>query len=143
MTFRTMTVNDLWPTGIVTGFEGMPRHLIQHDWIFVAVENDEIVALLMTSPMHGVVILMRAGTVPGTSPCVLLKLLRYASSIMEERGYHLWVTILDTGARTEKRIMSMSKRWGGSSIPMDITAMLGPVRAPAKIKQQEILQWAS
>lgn len=121
---RTFSPGEQWPSGIWTGFESMPRTLIEHNWIFV-VETDQVLGMLVTTPAHGLVILMRCAMVKGAPVSALRALLVGSFRILSQRGYHLWVSALDPTSPAERALYALGRKWGAQQWPTPVVVMAG------------------
>lgn len=96
-----------------TGMENYPS--IDMDWVWVAWENDKVVASLFAAPAHGTAILLRLNS-KAKNPATLLKLLRVALGSMKERGYPMFISFLDATQARELKLASVIQRYGGQLI---------------------------
>ena len=125
MRVRLFKPDEPWPADLLTGFEHMPRQFVDHDWIFVAEDDTCIQGMLMATPAHGLVILMRC-VVRDTAPATtLVRLLGGVLRELAHRGYYLWVTVLDPTTPAEREIYRIARKWGGQQWPSPTVVMTG------------------
>jgi len=82
----------------LTAETGIPdSKLAQREWIWVAYShsNDEPLAILIAAPMQGVVTFMRLFAKEGSSPSILVGLLRKSLADSYSRGYIAYSVFLD------------------------------------------------
>jgi len=92
-------------------------HLIQHDWIWLAYNryNDKPVAMFVTAPAHGIVILLRIYAIKSAPKTVLVGLFRKSLAAMSSRGYTRYASFLDESRPAEASLIDILKKAGGIS----------------------------
>jgi hypothetical protein len=98
--------------------QGIPDSgLIQREWIWIAYNRytDEPLAMFVTAPAHGIVMLLRIYAIKSSPKSVLVSLFRKSLAAMSNRGYTRYVSFLDEARPAEAKLIDILKRAGGIS----------------------------
>jgi len=109
--YRSLRASDAFPDALDTGFERMP---VMKNWVWVAEENGETLAVLLAAPMHGLVYMMVLRARENCANGILLGLFRQFFKDCVKRGYKgFWFHINPTKT-IERRFIPMIRRMGGT-----------------------------
>lgn len=118
--YRSLRSSDPFPDTLATGFERMP---VMKNWVWVAEEDGETLAVLMAAPMHGLVYLMVLRARDNCAEGILLGLLRRCIRDCKDRGFKAFWMHVNPTKRTEGRFIGIIRRMGGNQ-HLDVTTML-------------------
>ena len=115
MKVRNLILGEELPDRLKTGFE--TGRSTAAEWIWVVERDGKIVASLITSPAHIVVIFLRLLATPEAHPMDVRALLLCATAEMKERGYYGFMVWADPTRPTEKSLIDMVIATGGVQLP--------------------------
>lgn len=96
-----------------SGMENYPA--MDQDWVWVAEEDEKVVASLFAAPAHGTAILLRLNS-KAASPITIRRLLKEALQSMKDRGYPMFISFLDATQVKELKLARLVQRYGGQLI---------------------------
>jgi hypothetical protein len=108
-----------------TGMEGYPN--IDPDWVWVAWENEKVVASLFAAPAHGVALLLRLNS-RAANPMTLRKLLGVALQSLKERGYNMFFSFLSATEAKELKLARVAQRYGCQLLPFSGYIVCGRIK---------------
>ena len=120
MVYRSLRSSDPFPDNLDTGFEKMP---VMKNWVWVAEDDGEVVAILLAAPMHGLVYMMVLRAINNCAENILFSLLRKCMRDCNERGFKGFWLHINPGKVHERRFIPVIKRMGGTQ-HTDLQAML-------------------
>lgn len=94
------------------GFELLNLDL---SYVYVALQHEKVVGVLITSPMHGVLLLLRFVIVDAAPCSTAYYLLKGALKDALGKGFTALITLLEIERDTEMRLAKLVQRFGGSS----------------------------
>lgn len=109
MKVRTLERGEVLPAALQTGYEKTE----QPDWIWVVERDGKPVAVLVTSPAHIMVILIRILATPEAQGADVRSLLLHAFREMRARGYKGYTTWLDPTKAPENAFIRIIRAIGG------------------------------
>ena len=103
-------------------------NLVQPEWIWLAYNryDDKPLAMLVTAPAHGIVMLLRIYSVKVAPKSVMVGLLRRSLAAMSSRGYTRWVSFLDEARATEASLIDIAIKAGATSAGGKHIMLTGP-----------------
>lgn len=128
ITVRTLKVNEAMPKHLGSGFEQMQ---VMKGYVWVAEKNGKIVGLLMATPCHGLIFVVRLRVEKTAPPMTVWLLFRKCVRDCKERGFEWYFTYLDTNLDAERKLAAICQKTGGMrmmSMPIGIVGRLEKVR---------------
>ena len=97
--------DELWPK--------LTDH-INHHWVWVVTDDyDEIKAALVTSPAHGLLVLLRVWAAADAPKLALRKLFREVAREAQGVGLVGWMVILEAQNMSEVKLAKIASRYAG------------------------------
>ena len=103
------------PPELMRGFEAWK---IDPEWQWVAVSEGNVVAQLLTAPMHGMLYLMRLTALPGAPHGWAVRLFRQMLRDGRERGLIGYFVLLQDNSPGQRRMMRIVQRHAGYLEPV-------------------------
>jgi hypothetical protein len=103
-------------------------HLVQHEWIWLVYNRftDKPLAMLVTAPAHGIVMLLRIYATKLSPRAAMVGLFRKSLAAMSNRGYSRYVCFLDEARDNEASLIDIAKRAGATSAGGKHIMVTGP-----------------
>jgi hypothetical protein len=123
-TIRNLVKGETLPERLRTGFEGgncMP------EWIFLAEREGKLVAILVASPAHIVVMILRLIATEEAGPYDVRSLLLEFVETVKARGYGGYMTMVNPENEAEATLGRIIEQTGGLKIPKPQYVCVGAV----------------
>lgn len=122
-TIRNLVKGEPLPKELQTGYE---NGNCDPDWIWVAEHDGKLVAILVTAPMHIVVMMIRLVATEEAGLAVRSLLLHFIKTI-KERGFNGYYTMVDPGTDAGAALQRIVEGTGGMTIPSPQYVCVGAV----------------
>jgi len=103
----TLPLDALRRDGQPFGFESLP---LDPSWVWVGIRDATICCVLVTTPAHGLLFLLRMSATPEAPAVATMLLLRRAFSDARRRGLLGYVTFLSDSTAVEAKLMRIVQR---------------------------------
>lgn len=122
MLVRNLKLGEELPEVLRTGFE---QGKCDPSWIWVIEYNEKAVGILVTSPAHIAVILLRLVISEGAPSSAAATLLTTAFKEMHERGYRGYMVWFGAGTVVENQLLHLVEASGGGVLERDMSLCYG------------------
>jgi hypothetical protein len=125
---RNLREGEAMPEGFYTGYEHMP---VMRDWAWVA-EGEEILAILLAAPCHGLVYFMRLCVKQGAGRITAMALIRGCMRDCEKRGFKGYFFHVSGMSQVERSLIPIVRKAGGVQITQPQMMLVGPIDEAAR-----------
>lgn len=112
------------PQHLGTGYEQMP---VMNDYAWIAEENGKVTGILLGSPCHGLVFIVRVCAAPGASPMTVQLLFRKFVQDCASRGLRGYFTFVDPMRDAERKFIPICHKAGGMQIQALQVGLVGSI----------------
>ncbi len=125
----TYSIRHLYPDEPIPqfGHDFPSSPLQQPEWVWIAEKLDQPIAILITSPMQGVVMLLRIYVTNNAPKSTLLSLFRKSLADMQSRGYTQYAVFLDRDQAQCKKLLKIATKAGAKVIEGNHVLVAGPI----------------
>ena len=117
-----MILGEELPTEITTGYE---QGQCDPKWIWIIEKNGKPIGILVTSPAHIAVILLRLVMIEGAPPHGAGLLLTQAFKEMHARGYRGYIVWFGEGTQVESQLLKLVESTGGGVLEKSMSLCYG------------------
>lgn len=123
------TIRHLYPDEPIPQFgHGFPSSPLQQpEWVWIAERDSTPLAILITAPMQGVVMLLRIYVKDNSPNSILVGLFRKSLADMYSRGYTKYVVFLDKDQPECKKLLKIATKAGATVVEGNHILASGPV----------------
>jgi len=126
LTARLLAAAEQLPAPLRDGFTDSMPGGFDPNWVWVVEDGDSVCGMIIASPCHGVVLLLRVKMSDGAPATALTTLLRKLFADVRARGYFGYMTFLGI-SDTEKRLMRLVRRTSGLVVASPMVAVAAPL----------------
>ena len=112
VTARLLRPGEKLPEGMVHGIEWLGQ--LNEQWVWVAIEQGQIVGVLLAAPVHGIALIMKLNMSPQAPKTALVPLLRRFLADAKRRHLKGYITWFDEKQYAERKLLKIAERAGAT-----------------------------